>query len=364
MKNRMIVLITVAVAAVLIVGCHDLAAVPGLEQPEAATSESPGGGGTFAYTVSAVPSSSVITVGACLYFTVTVTQNGVPVNGATVSVDDPVREVCANAGRTNSQGKVTYYVESMCPATKNCKVGKYTFRFYAGGSSGTGLVTVNTSSPSGLDKLRVVNSSGNTYKVNVVVNGVNRGTTTISPHSTVSLLSQSGFNNSTVVATVQNSGGTTLWRATQTDNGTSNPRSNTFQNPFYSNYWANTGIRLNGTTVNRALHGLTQVYHDYANKQVSVGGYSVSASADVGHGVSTDASLGISGPGCSTFLGVSYSCGVSCGISAGLQLCFGGGAGWAIGPVDVGCNAACCVTVAGASCNLVDMSASASATYK
>ena len=355
---RVVTMATLAMVVGLLVGCHDPAAVPGLEKSETTAEQGSGPGGNFSYTVTAVPSASTITVGASLYFTVTVTQNGVPVKGVLVGVDDPIREVCTSAGYTNSQGKVTYTVENAWPALYDCKVAKFLFTFYAGGSSGTSLIKVIPVSPSGVNSLKVNNSSSSTYKVNLTVNGQNRGTTSIAPHTNVSLLSQSGFGSSTVVATVMNSGGTTLWKATLTHAPTNASQSSSRQNPHYSNYWAKSSVRLDGTTRTRAFSGVGTVYTDYGSVKKSVGGYTVTSSDAAKYGPSTSSAFGFNGPGVNWFLGLQYSCSVSCGISAGVELCFGGGAGWDIGPVSVGCNAGCCVTVASVSANLFDMGAS------
>jgi len=315
-----------------------------------------------AYTITVAPSATTISVGGCLYFVVTVTQNGSPVSGVSVGVDDPVREVCATAGTTNSQGKVTYYVEQLCPAQYNCKVGLFRFTFYAGSNSTTSQIKVDPSNPWEGQKFVVTNSGSSTYKVNVVLNGANKGTTTVPPGSNICLLSQAGYGNANLTATVMNTSGTTLWQAICTSTPSNSPQQTSFLNPHYSNYQANTTVRLNGTTRNRVLRGVGQIYNDVASGQWVVGGYNVSASDNVTHGVSSSEQLGITGPGCKTFLGLKVGCNIMCGASAGVQLCFIGlplGPSIPIGPVRAGCTASCCVKVATVQCSVLDASFSA-----
>jgi len=318
-----------------------------------------------AYTITAVPSSTTIDVGSCgLYFTVTVKQNGKPVSGVSVGVDDPIREACVVAGKTDQQGQVKYYPEGYCPAKYNCKVGLYKFTFSAGGNSATSQITVNRSNPGGLNRLMVANSSASTYKVQLTVNGVDKGTTTINPHSSVNLLSNGTYGTSSITATVKNSSGSTLWKAAYTATPSYSPQPTSFLNPKYTNYYVNTAVRLFTNTTNRALHGVGQVYKDVANKQWSLGGYSVTASDTVTHGVTSSGSIGFTLPTIGTFVGDQVSCGLTCGASVGLQMCIGAGAGWDIGPANVGCNVGCCVTVAAAYANVFDASVSAQAKYQ
>jgi hypothetical protein len=138
-----------------------------------------------------------------------------------------------------------------------------------------------------------------------------------------------------------------------------------FLNPYYSNYWLNSFITMNGATRTRLLNSIGKVYNDYVNKQWNVGGFGVSTDNNVTHGVSTAAGLGVTGPGCETFLGLRGKCKVSCDASVGLEVTVCGGLCIPIEPFfELGCGISCKVEIASATCQVASVSGTASATYK
>jgi hypothetical protein len=316
------------------------------------------------YSITASPSSSSIKVGDCLYFTGRVTLNGLPAVGIQIGVQDPIRQQSvANVATTGANGNFTYYVESMCPAKYNAKVGSFYFTFFAGTNSVVSKVVVSPSSPSGLDELKAVNSGTSTYKVNLTVDGVNKGTYTVGPGSSINLLSSAKYNNSTVIATVYDSAGKTLWKATYTDMPYYTPLPAALLNPQYTNMYIKSTANINGTSKNWSYCGINQRYSNNVNQQWTAAGCKISAENVVDHW-SGQGSGGVSGPGCSTFLGFKTRCSVSVGVSVGLQLCGGWGWGWALGPATVGGTAKCCVEVASVKCNVAEVSVQSSVTYK
>ncbi len=312
------------------------------------------------------PSKNTINVGDCLNFTGIVTQGGKPVNGLTIGVQDPMKQQSiGSAATTDSGGKFTYYAENMCPAKSNDMAGVFEFTFFAGSTAVKSKVTVNTKTPAGTNSVAVRNTSNKTYKVRLLVDNVDKGTTTVAPNGNLTIFNADQFKNSTISATIMDNSGKTLWKTNYANTTRYTPQTLAFVNPFYNNYWANSTVALNGTITNRTLNGVGKVYNDYVNKQWTVGGVGVSASNNVTHGVSTAADLGVTGPVAETFLGVRAGCSVSCGASVGLEIKFCLGACLPIEPFfDLGCGASCSAEVASASLNVFDAGFSASATYK
>jgi hypothetical protein len=317
------------------------------------------------YTVSVSPSLNTVKVGDCLYFSGTVTLNGRPVSGVRIGVEDPMKQQSiASAATTDSTGKFKYYPENMCPAKYNDMVGTFEFKFFAGSTTAKSRVTVNTKSPNGLDLLSVKNTGTATYKVNLKVGGTDKGTTIVAPGKNLTLFNSSAFNNSTMIATVMDNAGRTLWKATFNDTPSSTTKSTTFLNPYYNNFWVNSTVSINGSSKSRSFNGIQKVYTDYVNKEWNVGSKKVAVGNNVTQGVSTEGALGITGTGCETFLGLRGSCSLSCDASVGLGItaCFG--LCIPIGPVDLGCGFKCSAEVASVSCQVASISASASATYR
>jgi hypothetical protein len=311
------------------------------------------------------PSANPVKVGNCLYFTGIATQNGKPVSGLKIGVEDPIKQQSIPlAATTDSKGKFTYYVEKMCPAINNDMIGVFEFKFFAGSVTTKSKVSVNTTNPTGMDMLTAINNGTEKFIIKLMVDKKDKGSFTVSPGKTVNLFQGTHFGNSTIIATILNGSNKILWKATYTDTPINSSKSSTFLNPYYNNYWANTSVSINGTSKSKSINGVGKVYSDYVNKDWTVGGYKVKAENNVTYGVATKTELGVQGPNCKTFLGFKASCTVSVGVSAGLQLCAGWGAGWAIGPVTAGTKAQCCVEIASASCNVADIGVSASAVYK
>jgi hypothetical protein len=320
----------------------------------------------YVYVLKVTPSKSQIIVGDCLYFTGNVTLGGKPVNGLSITVQDPMKQqTIANAARTDSKGNFTYYPENMCPAKYNDMSGLFEFSFVAGSTTTKSRVTVNTKAPSGYDLVNVFNSSKSTYKVKLVVDNKDKGTTTISPGKSLNLFSGNQFANSTINATIMDIKGKTLWKLVFNNTRRYTPLIKSFLNPYYSNYWLNSFITMNGATRTRLLNSIGKVYNDYVNKQWNVGGFGVSTDNNVTHGVSTAAGLGVTGPGCETFLGLRGKCKVSCDASVGLEVTVCGGLCIPIEPFfELGCGISCKVEIASATCQVASVSGTASATYK
>lgn len=318
------------------------------------------------YAVSVSPSLSTVKVGDCLYFSGTVTLNGKAASGVKIGVEDPMKQQSiANVATTDSKGKFTYYPENMCPAKFNDMVGSFEFKFFAGSTTAKSKVTVGTKPSNGLDLVTVNNTSKSSYKVRLQVDGVDKGTTTVAAGKNLSLFNSSAFNNSTIIATIMDNSNKTLWKATYKDTPRVSPKTSTMINPYYNNFFVNSTVTLNGTSKTRSFSGVGKLYDDYVNKQYSVGGLTVNAESKVRHGVSTEGQLGITGPGCETFLGLRASCSLSCSASAGLFVCVSAGAESPISALaDIGCGLSCCVEVATVSCQVASIGDSVQATYK
>jgi hypothetical protein len=312
------------------------------------------------------PSKTPINVGDCLYFTGTVTQDGKPVKGANVGVEDPIREQSiGKAAVTDSAGKFTYYTEDMCPAKYDCKVGTFKFTFFASGASAAATVVVKSVQPSGYRGISVNNTSTKAYKVRVLVDGADKGTFTVIGGKSLNLFQDKSFKTSTLSAYVMDSTGKNLWNATYNWTPTFTPSSSTFLNPAYSNYKyaSTTKAKTSKKDFNFDATALA-VNPNVFNGQIAVGSAQVNVVDGNWHGINYNAGGSVSGPNVATFLGLKASCSLDCGVSAGLQLCLGGGAGWAIGPAKLGCTANCCVTVASASASWASAEVSTSASVK
>lgn len=325
------------------------------------------GGSVYGITVS--PSNSNIRIGDCLYFTGVATLNNKPVKALSIGVDDPIKEQSlGKAAVTDSYGRFTYYTENMCPARYNSKAGRFRFTFYAGTAKATSTVTVSLVQPSGSREISVKNTSAKTYKVRVVVDGADKGTSTIKSRQAMSLWKDAKFATTSLSAYVMDANGKNLWNATYTWKPTYTAGSSTFLNPKYSNFNFNASTKVNGRQRNYNFLGTARtVYDNVINQQVAVGGASFNVIDGTWMGINYNAGGSISGPGCTTFLGFKASCSVeSTTFSAGLQLCLGGGEGLALGPfkVEPGPSVSCCVQVASAQCQIMSAEASISATIK
>ncbi len=323
--------------------------------------------GAAPYSLAVTPSKSTVAVGDCLYFTGTATQGGKPASGVQIGVEDPMKQQSiAKAAKTDAKGKFTYYVENMCPAQYNDMVGLFRFKFFAGSTTTKSEVRVNTTKPAGVTDISAINQGTRSYRIKLTVNNADKGTVTVAPGKTVSLLKDNSFANSTIVATILDTNNKTLWKATYKGTRTVTPEGTTFVNPYYKNYLVNSTVTLNGSAKSRTFQGVGRFYHDTVNKEWTVGGVKIGVADDVTHGVATAAELGFSGPTCKTFLGFKARCSVSVGASAGLQLCLGTitPVGAALGPVKIGATASCCVEYASAKCNVLEASGYLSAIYK
>ncbi len=321
------------------------------------------------YIIIVAPSKSSISTGDCLSFSGTVTQNGKPASGITIGVSDPIREQSIlSATKTDSQGKFSYTVESMCPATSNFKVGTFDFSFFAGTATATSRVTVSPHAPIANEFLNVANTGSNTYSIKLTVNGVDKGTTKISPATKMTLFTNNKISNDVIVATALDSKGNTLWKSTFTGTQSYTPQTASLINPKFNNYWYNSAVNIDGTTKSRTLNGIYngigQIYSDYGNQQVLEPGWSVTKSIESDHGVFTTTPFEFSGPGCDTYVGARLICSVECSASIGLQLCVGADIGWAYGPATVGCGYSCCFQVASVTCQIASASTSISGTVK
>lgn len=335
-----------------VVGCL----VPSLALPASAST----------YSLSVAPSRSVITVGDCLSFSGTVLQSGRPARGIVVGVEDPIREQCiGTAATTDSNGRFTYVVESMCPARYNSKAGSFSFKFRAQDAVATSRVTVNLRQAGGYDELKVINRGTRTYQVRLVANGSDRGTYSIQPGQTKTIWTESRLASSSMRAYVLNSSGTSLWNATFSDSPYSSMGYSSMLNPRYANYSVNSSNTIDGAQRSFSFTGIARtVYSTVANREFTVGKARVRVDNRVEHGVNVGGQAEALAPGCSTFLGLKGTCSVSCDAAVGLELCAGWGAGWAIGPGKIGCTANCCVEVASVRCQVATLGIQADATYK
>ncbi len=354
------------VALILMILSFNSCKKDSIEPSQVQTTDNPTNKALLAgYSLTVTPSVTICNVGSCLYFTITLTYNGVPKSGVSVSVNDPVRQVCAAAGVTNSSGKVTYYCDNMCPAQYNNKYGNFTFSFSASGVTKTCNVFVNLVSPSGYREVSVKNTGNSNYQVQIYVNGVSKGLFPVNAGKTLSLWKDNAFTNSTILANVKNTLGTIIYSATYNWCPTYSAGSSSYVNPTYSNFRVSNTTHTNGSAYSYSFNGLgSTVYNNIANKSVSVGTVGFTLADGTSHGINYNAGGSITGPGCSTFVGLKAGCSIDCSASAGLQLCFGGGAGWAIGPATLGCTASCCLTVANVTCQAVSADLSASAIYQ
>lgn len=308
--------------------------------------------------VTVTPSLSTVNVGNCLYFTGTVTQGGKPASGVSIGVNDPMKQQCiANAATTDSNGKFTYYPENMCPAKNNNKAGVFQFTFSAGSSSVMSQVTVSpVNNPQAQDAFTVNNTGKSIYKVNLLVNNQNKGTTTVSPGAKVTLFSSSQFANSTILATIMDNNGKTLWKTTVNDTHSFSPPKTVpapLINPTFGTYLFDSSYLKDKQLINTPFRGVKTI-SDALNQNFNVAGVSGSLSTTAIRGVDTSLNLGLSADSVETFAGARLGCSLSCGASVGLEVCFAFGAKTPVElGYDVGCGFSCCFEVATVSATLV-----------
>lgn len=317
-----------------------------------------------------IPSQSSIKIGGCLYFTIKLVDSyGKPVIGASVGVNDPIRQMSIVAGKTNAYGTLVYYCDNYCPAKYNDMYGNFTFVFSAGGLTKSCNVLVNLVPPVGVRDVKVLNNTLRNYKIQVYVNGTNKGIYSVGPGLSSTLWKDNNNTTSVIDAYVRDNYGKNLYKVTYNYKPTYSFGTSTIINPTFSNYFTSSTTTSNGITKNFYYSGSTipsPVYSNVVSKSVSVGGKQFSVINGSNQGIKYNAGGTIQGPGCEVYLGAKATCEVKCsaGADIGLQLCIGAGPGIAFGPLKAGCTASCCITVASASCQVASASFGITSGYK
>lgn len=226
-------------------------------------------------------------------------------------------------------------------------------------------MTVQPLDPLGSDSVYVTNGGNKPYKVQITVNGKPKGTSTIKPGSTATLYSTNVYGSSTIVTTVMDNKGTTLWKVTNIGTKTYSSEASNVINPFYTDYIMSVSTQIGSDSQEFIGVGVGHFYSQNAVTQgFDVGGVSLTRSGEIVTGVAGTAELGMNGPGCNTFVGARISCTYSCDMSVGLEICVNLGAKEFISPFHTfGCGFSCCAEIATVSCELFSAGYTMSATF-
>ncbi len=292
-----------------------------------------------------------------------------PIPNISIGVEDSIRQMSAMVGRTDSTGRFTYRING----SDNSKAGQFNLKFIApvnGQIAKTASVAVNQVPVRARQFAEVTNKGKSRYQVDLVADGRNLGSRTITPGQKNVMLwdvSDSSTHNLKFVCTnLDNRKRFEITPAIQgiTFNG---PATCSAVNPTYASYnvtarnMVNNGTRTENT---KTFTGTARdVYDTVANKEWALKGEKLLVNTTTKEGIGVDGGVS-GGAGCSTFLGIKAECSVGCEASAGLELHLCAGACFPIQLAhQFGCGYSCGVKFAEVSCS-VSASVGVQATYR
>jgi hypothetical protein len=255
-----------------------------------------------------------------------------------------------------------------CPVTFNTKAGIFEYKFYALSVTAAVRVQVNPIAAPNYQEVRVTNSGTDKYSVTLFVDGIRKGTWTITPRENRVLWQTSDGKGHSISITYKNLRTNKQFNIdVSTSTSYSIPNTCTTINPTYARYTVSTkNIIVNQETKTETYTftgTMYNLYRTYLNRVYGYGANAIVIDTKAEAGMNFDAGAAAY-LGCKTFVGLKASCNVGCEGGVGLK--FGFCIGWCP-PVEpwviLGCGLRCSISTAELKCG-ASASVQAQATYK